>query len=268
MRPSFRDLALAAILLAGCLRATPFETELDPEDTDQNARNIARIIASRPARPFKLAFISDTHTSYDELSAVVDALNARSDIDFVAVGGDLTDYGLLQEFEWALRGLRKLNVPFVTAVGNHDALSSGSYVFRRMFGPYDTSFVYGSTKLVFFNTNGLEFPYAPDLDWLERELTGKGDADAVILVTHQPPDGEGIPLELRSRYMDLQSDHGVILDLHGHVSRNRVSRHGNTAYLNLKPMEDSAFAIIEVDGRDFTYQWCTPSGCSPPARVP
>jgi 3',5'-cyclic-AMP phosphodiesterase len=272
-RSTLTAVVLAAfVAAAGCLRATPFDASVPEVDRDMNARNLQMLAARPPRGPaLKLGFMSDTHSYYEQVDRIVAAMNARSDLDLVVIGGDLTDFGLKQEFEWALDRFEKIQVPWVTAIGNHDALSNGKIIFREMFGPYDFSFQYGGIKFVFFNSNGYEFPEAnvPDLDWLDRELSDLGGASAAIVVTHHPPDSkEGIPPEKLPRYEQILSDRGVILNTHGHVSQFKVFREGNTAYLNVDRALTGQWIVFTVDGPHVTYEKCTYDVCDPPAELP
>lgn len=96
--------------------------------------------------------LGDSHQALEELSEVVDAVNAH-DLAFVLHLGDMTDAGLRQEYRWTLDELKRLRRPFLTAIGNHDALSNGKDVYRRSFGAYDYRFTYGDVRFVVPNTN-------------------------------------------------------------------------------------------------------------------
>lgn len=79
--------------------------------------------------------------------------------------------------------MNKLNVPYVTLIGNHDVLGNGKAVFEEIFGTDNFSFIAGKTKFVCLNTNALEYDYShpvPDFNFLNSEMTtGK-------MNTHKP----------------------------------------------------------------------------------
>ena len=119
---------LGAFTLLGALPACELPFEYSQYDvkvkkryrnlTERNLNKLAELDSD--ARKFKFAFITDTHTFYNELEDVIPVLNARDDIDFVIHGGDLTLSALHKEFTWFNEIMDDLNKPFLTVIGNHD----------------------------------------------------------------------------------------------------------------------------------------------------
>jgi hypothetical protein len=110
-------LVLAASIMAACLRFSPFQVDLDDQQRDQTNKNLT-LLAQRPRAPVSaeapltFAFISDTHQGYRNFGQIVDAINARSDVELVLHGGDLTDFGTQQEYIWSFDIFSKLRVPY------------------------------------------------------------------------------------------------------------------------------------------------------------
>ncbi|MBI9038828.1 MAG: metallophosphoesterase [Bacteroidales bacterium] len=48
---------------------------------------------------FTFALISDSHTFYNDLDDAVLAINENENVDIVIHGGDLTDGGMIKEYE-------------------------------------------------------------------------------------------------------------------------------------------------------------------------
>ena len=116
--------------------------------------------------------ISDTQRWYDETEKAVEALNARSDIDFVIHGGDLSDFGLKKEFQWQRDILNRLRIPYVCLLGNHDCQGTGEVVFEKIFGPANFAFTAADVRFICLNTNAMEYDYShpvPDFGFIERE---------------------------------------------------------------------------------------------------
>lgn len=209
----------AAIALSGCMRFTPFDE--DPPVEHVNQTNLTRLRRAGPAPfPAKIVVIGDTHDAYDALGAAVDSINQIEDLNLVLVLGDLSDRGLQQEFTWTWEELDRLRVPYLTLVGNHDALSNGTEIYKRMFGPLDYSFVYANRKIVMLNSNRLEFPdSAPNRDFIERELSNPEGAQSFILAAHQrfehPDDLEGGTD--KQFYASLFQKSAVEMGLNGHL---------------------------------------------------
>jgi 3',5'-cyclic-AMP phosphodiesterase len=168
-----------------CMQSTPFDS--DPEMIDQTRSNLEALSVRGPApMPFKFVAIGDNHDEYDDLARTVEIINARDDIEFVLVLGDMTDRGLLHEYEWTYDVFSRLDIPFLTVIGNHDALSDGAVIYQKLYGPFDYSFEYGGFEFVMFNSNTLEFPgKAPNRDWLAERTSSSAAPRGVVWATHQ-----------------------------------------------------------------------------------
>ncbi len=162
-------------LCAACdnlLEYHPYEGRIDGE-TDILARNVAQIEAlCRGRRTVRFAFITDTQRWYDETHDVVDCINARGDIDFVLHGGDMTDFGATDEFEWMRDELNRLQMPYATVIGNHDCVGHGEHIYTKMFGAKNYGFTAGSVRIECLNTVALEYDYSdpvPDFTFMKQE---------------------------------------------------------------------------------------------------
>lgn len=162
----------------------PYDARIDDKYKEINRENIARIQQKDQKRDtIRFVFMGDTQRWYDETEDFVKDVNSREGIDFVIHGGDISDFGLKKEFCWMHDILEKLEVPYVSVVGNHDLLGSGGDVYQAMYGKLNFSFVYSRVKFVCLNTNALEFDYGtpvPDFNFIRQEI-----ADTVGCTYHQ-----------------------------------------------------------------------------------
>ena len=55
--------------------------------------------------------MGDSQRWYDETLDFVGEINKRDDIDFVIHGGDMSDFGVTDEFLWQRDIMNKLRVP-------------------------------------------------------------------------------------------------------------------------------------------------------------
>jgi 3',5'-cyclic-AMP phosphodiesterase len=210
--------ALLQLFAMACVHSTLFDTE--PEQSDQTRVNLEALAARGPApSPFKFVAIADNHDEYDDLARTVHVINARDDIEFVLVLGDMTDRGLLREYEWTYEVFARLDVPFLTVIGNHDALSDGTAIYQKLYGALDYSFEYGGFEFVLFNSNTLEFPgAAPDRQWLTDRTAGSSAPRGVVWATHHdvtwPDDLPGY--RTAEFYAELLRGGRVELAAHGH----------------------------------------------------
>src|SRR5690606_19085912 len=109
--------------------------------------------------------------------------------DFVVHGGDLTDFGIIEEYRWQHEILKRLNVPYMATLGNHDCLGNGVKVFENMYGPQDAVYDLGNSRFVFINTNSLEFEEdpVPRLPFLGAAFGDTTSYSNGFVLMHVPP---------------------------------------------------------------------------------
>lgn len=156
----------------------PYDVRITGE-TGINAKNIAKIEANcKEKTTIRFVSMGDSQRWYDETEDFVKHVNKRNDIDFVIHGGDISDFGVTDEFLWQRDIMNKLNVPYVALIGNHDVLGTGEEVYIKVFGATDFAFIAGNVKFICLNTNAIEYDYSnpiPNFDFIENELTNRKD---------------------------------------------------------------------------------------------
>lgn len=184
---------LAICLLHSCemIEYHPYDGRISGEK-GVNKKNIARIEkACEGKKKIRFVLVSDTQRSYNETEDFVKAMNKRDSIDFVIHAGDITDFGLTKEFTWMRDAMNKLNVPYVSILGNHDCLANGVEIYHTIFGEVNFSFLAGNTKFVCLNTNALEFDYShpvPDFQFIENELKDeRKEYERTVVAMHARP---------------------------------------------------------------------------------
>ncbi|MDH6304443.1 Icc-related predicted phosphoesterase [Parabacteroides sp. PF5-5] len=171
----------------------PYDGRLDSDiETGLNKKNIERITTLCETKDtIRFAFMGDTQRSLDETDDFVKLMNRNDSIDFVIHGGDITDFGLKKEYEWAYDIFSKLKQPYVALIGNHDVLGNGDQVYKKLYGAENFSFMAGDVKFVCLNTNAIEYDYShpiPDFTFIKNELTDTLPAHKrTIVVMHAPP---------------------------------------------------------------------------------
>lgn len=184
---------LFCLLLAGCdmIDYHPYDVKIKGE-RDVNDKNIKEI-ETKCLNKTTIRFVTmgDSQRWYDETEDFVNAVNKRNDIDFVVHGGDLTDFGLTDEFLWQRDIMNNLKVPYVALIGNHDCLGTGEDAFKKIFGETNFSFIAGRVKFVCLNTNAMEYDYSnpiPNFDFIETELTKRSkEFDKTVFCMHARP---------------------------------------------------------------------------------
>jgi len=220
-----------------------------------------------PLKPFRFALVTDTHvgnpTSDEDLYRTVKDINSLSDIAFVIVSGDVTEFGSYVELLTAKCLLDKLNVPYYVLPGNHDSnwSESGTNDFLRVFGNETFGFEFNGYKFIGL-ASGPNMRMGPgqipreNLTWFFDELE-KTDTDTpIIYVNHYPMDSG---LNNWFEVMDAFHPYNVQLMLCGHGHSNRVLNfEGADAAMcrsNLRAKEESGgYTLITVQERTISLE--------------
>ena len=264
-----KKIASCLLLIGCCLGITGCDMlEYHPYDVDVNYRNInAENIEKIEARcegkeSIRFVWMGDTQRWYDETEDFVAHVNRRNDIDFVMHGGDISDFGMGREFDWVHKIMRKLRVPYVALIGNHDILGNGLDVFEAMYGPVNFSFIAGKTKIVCLNTNALEFDYSepvPDFEFIRKEFsdTETRDYDNTVVTMHANPFGDqfnnnaAYPFQAYiTRFKDLR------FCLHAHTHSFSVNDYfeDGIIYYGCDAMKKRSYIVFTVTPDDYEYE--------------
>ncbi|HEU5292815.1 MAG TPA: PQQ-binding-like beta-propeller repeat protein [Cyclobacteriaceae bacterium] len=183
-------------------------------------------------KPFRFAFISDTHISlpngvpHQDLSRTVRDINGMSDVAFTVLTGDITELGTREEIQLARAILDSLDIPYYIIPGNHDTGWSES-------GGLDFSTIFGNDKFV-FDYNGIRFfgcasgPYVRMSDghvprsaviWMDSVLDNTPKEMPIIFLNHYPLDNG---LDNWYEVTDRLRKRNTIAVLCGHGHRNRA----------------------------------------------
>lgn len=239
----------------------PAEIRLDPEDMDLNARNITRLQTVGKSDSFSLAVIGDSQRSFDELHDFVDVLNKDyANTAFVVLNGDITHFGINREFKWIGRELRRLTMPFIGVIGNHDMLANGRQLYARMFGKENFSFHFNGFRFIALNTNSLEANIGeqlPDIKWLRSELNRDTLNEPTLVFSHVPPfDGAFDPLLAAAYTSSLTEKQTVLYSIHGHQHNYSLRQpYGPPVnYLVVSSINKRHFTLLHVTPKKITAE--------------
>ena len=249
------------LLFASCVRYSPYEVIIDPEDSDSNRKNIEKLLVNGlTGDTITFVYVGDTQRFYEESDEMVHLINTLPEVEFVAISGDLTDFGLQYEFDEMKRILDQLNVPYLTAVGNHDLIYNGRLVYEKMFGPLDYSFYYKDMKFIFLNTNGREFGFngeVPNITWLNQQLSDTVSYKNALVIEHVPPNNADFDPQLNEAYISTLATWGkTILSMNGHNHDFAVGEPYNdgVTYFNSFSAGKQKFSLIKVWESGFSYE--------------
>lgn len=248
-----------ALVITGCyfeMEYSPYMTNVDIRNL--NAKNIAKIKKIEESTPtrdsIKIGLFSDTHHYFSETEDVISKFNKMKDIDFVVIVGDITNQGLLTEYEWAYDVFKKLDVPFVVLIGNHDCLNYGIEIFKKMYGDLNFTFSFKGVEFICFENNSWESE-TPDYKWLENTAAQSTYAYRVHfshVPNHNSAAGRFSSKEIK-RFNNIMANYfDIAIHGHGHfdtdyafvagVPRYTIGSPGYGLYMILK-FENNEFIV-------------------------
>jgi predicted phosphodiesterase len=250
-----------ALVLSGCIKYSPYEVTVSKEESAQTRKNLEKLAQlDQSGDTITFAFIGDTQRFYDESLEFVSAINRRNDIEFLIISGDLTDFGLDDEFTAIYRIFKKLNVPFLTVIGNHDLIYNGEEVYEEMYGPLDYAFYFKRMKFVMVNTNSREFAFngkVPDIGWLDRELADTATYINAVVIGHVPPNHDDFDSRLELPYANTLAKWGKTLaSMNGHRHNFKVDTPYNDGiiYLNSYSIGKGFYTVVRMWPGGFTFE--------------
>lgn len=144
----------------------------------------------------RFAFLTDLHyaegaPSVQDLRTCIRDVNAQEGLDFVLVGGDLTDFGSDEEIRGVKHLLDSLRYRYYVVAGNHDAKwsESGCNTFSKVFGYEHFEFECKGWRFIGCNC-GPDMRMAPalvpreSLEWLGSLEKGP----KTLFINHYPQD--------------------------------------------------------------------------------
>lgn len=253
----YRFFILAALLFffAGCDQFDYNTYQTDVYDAHVELKtnyNIEQLMSLPCKDTLKLVFTGDTQRFYDDLEDLVEQVNAIPDLDAMFIAGDITDFGVGREFKWINKELMKLNVPFLTVIGNHDCIANAKEIYREIFGPLDYSFTWNDVRFVMHNTNSREFAFngtVPDLNWMQQQVNDTANFKGCIFVSHVPPDNVDFDKALEIPYSSLIKNTGkTIFSSNGHNHNHRIGELYNDGviYINTSSPSNRFYALVTV----------------------
>lgn len=232
--------------------------------THVNANEIATLPQKVAGSPIRIAVSGDTQRSYRSTELFVEQVNARNDIDFVILNGDISDFGLLQEFNGIFKIYDRLKVPYISVIGNHDLVANGRAVYEKMFGPLNFTFNYAGVKFVCHDTNGREYDFdgsTPNLNWLKTNLKLEAGLINSVAISHVPPtDGDFDP-KLVNPYIDLfNQTPGLLASIHSHQHGQLQTYYKNGTgipFFITNAIVNQAYTLVDIKNGQITAQEIT-----------
>ncbi len=197
----------------------------------------------------RIVHISDTHITrfgmhlpdmLDKCLSIISELDPKPDV--IIHSGDITDNGVLDDYELACQKLRAISHEILFTPGNHDERNYGDSLFKEMIGPVDFEVSIGKAVFLLLDSavpdsdNGRLGRYRQGL--ITSKFKALPEDTLKILVLHH----HTIPVPFAGREKDILEDAGdvlrVVLDagvdlvLMGHRHVRNAIQVNNTVFVN------------------------------------
>jgi Icc protein len=251
----------AVFFLSGCGSRVsgPNDLRLDESISNLTQKNLEKISKINLDDPYKFRFavVSDSHTDYGDFTDIIKDINKDSTLSFLIHAGDFTDVGLLTEYCRTEEILSTLIIPYLTVIGNHDALAGGKQIYSKMFGDFNYSFAFYDCKFILLDANSwANLGEPPDLDWLEDQLSRQDSCKFIFVIAHQPPFDTAWSDETENRYKQLMAENHINLSIHGHEHAFWYGERYNDGvkYLVVDDVAGRDYCIVSVDSTVFDVE--------------
>lgn len=162
------------------------------EDVDQRFHEsmdgeTKALYVSAPKNPVHFSFIwaTDMHFSVgkDDYMRELGNYVRANPADFMITSGDLANEGKEEEYRLVLKRVdEELQIPFYSAMGNHDTYNDGWSAFKELIGPSVFSFYYGNSQFIILDSANCTLG-KDQMDWFEKRLK-YSDAEHIFVFSH------------------------------------------------------------------------------------
>ncbi len=223
--------------------------------------------ARAETKSFRFVLLSDTHvgsgTGEEDLRAAVRDINTLTNVEFVVLSGDVTEYGSRAFLQLAKNILSELKIPLHIVPGSHDTKwsESGATDFSKLFGDERFNFEFGGYRFLGMHEGPLMkmgdgFWSPQDVRWLKESLAKMPDPQQpVIFVTHYPLD-DGIANWFEVLDLLKKCNTQFVLCGHGHSNRKLLFEGvpGVMGRSNLRAARATGgFNIVEINDGKITF---------------
>lgn len=246
---------LLTLILISCGSPEYSPWQDDPNKPSNLTQRHLDNLKDLPFKPFTVALTADPQVVIGHMDDVRKSVN-RTNAEFSLIMGDLTDRGLMREWNWLTSVISRFDKPVLTVVGNHDGIGRGQDIYSELFGNYNYSFIYRDIKFVAWNNNVYEWG-APDLDWLEKQIESH---DRVVVFSHQPPHSDTLTSSQRARWKEIRHSPNLIASIHGHTHTfsYHIEKDTEVPIYIAERVKDNHFGLIRIEEDGVKFFNCYP----------
>lgn len=153
---------------------------------DWLAQNMQQINAENP-NDYTFAVFGDNKNSHATFPKLLGKLSRDKEILFAMDLGDLVFDGEIEKYRYFFSQIRKnLNIPFLTAIGNHELGEKGRGLYYDLFGPSYYSFKVGESYFIILDDANEKRIDQWQRLWLENELQEAAKYSHRFVFMHVP----------------------------------------------------------------------------------
>jgi predicted phosphodiesterase len=183
--------------------------------------------------------------------------NNKDDFAFVLHAGDATNLGLQIEWDLFYKQMKELKVPYIMVIGNHDLLTNGLQIYKKMFGPkLSFSFSFKQAKFIIFNNNNWESrDKVPDLGFIESELINSTSNQHFFLAHVQATDTDRYSQAKIDSFRDLVDNYNVDYLLSGHDHNPGVTPFGTSKRVIVGSSVKDKLFVLDINNLTITHEY-------------
>jgi predicted phosphodiesterase len=213
---------------------------------------------------YSFIVLTDTHIEDGDafgLEGIKDVIAADSEIKFIVVLGDITQYGSRRDVSKFTEIFADIwnshSVPCYPVIGNHDIYFNNWPIWKDHIGSTRYKITGGGTTLFILDSANAFFGME-QLNWLEREI--KNTSGRVFVFTHSNL-FEDNPFNIqqlsdvneRDRIMSILKNKCDIMFM-GHTHERRENKAGDVKYINVDGFRDTkVYCLVSVTSAGVSY---------------
>ena len=149
-----------------------------------NEKQIQKINSTQNKDNFCFAVMGDNKNGFSTLHRIIKDINNKKPLFTIDVG-DLVLDGEKEKYRIFYSEIKKSEVPFLVAIGNHEIIDGGRANYFDIFGNFYYSFSYNNSLFIVLDDSNEEYIDEQQMEFLENEL--KKDFKHKFVFIHIPP---------------------------------------------------------------------------------
>jgi len=193
-----------------------------------NERQIQKVNSLPGSDNFCFAVMGDNKNGLGTFRRIIKDINNKKPLFAIDVG-DLVFDGEKEKYRIFYNVIKKSEVPFLVAIGNHDIREGGRANYFDIFGHFYYAFSYGDSLFVVLDDANEEYIDKQQMEFLENEL--KKDFSHKFVFLHTPPfDPRNYTLDIPELiHKDIKPEHCLVDKENVKQFIDLVSRYNVTA---------------------------------------